>query len=202
LAAAQAAAPGFVDSWKRAPVSLEICGYMSEWQSVQHYTREEVQATFDWALQQHASSLNLKSRPIPAEYRDIVDKALLQIGYRFRVNKLAFETPVKAGKPLAVSVTWRNDGVAPAYLFYPVQWRVVNAAGATVTQLKTQDDVRRWLPGDMQSTVTLALPASLPAGDYALQTAITDAQGKPRLLLANQGKTADGWYQLTTFSLK
>lgn len=111
---------------------------MSEWQSVQHYTREEVQATFDWALQQHASSLNLKSRPIPAEYRDIVDKALLQIGYRFRVNKLAFETPVKAGKPLAVSVTWRNDGVAPAYLFYPVQWRVVNAAGATVTQLKTR----------------------------------------------------------------
>ena len=78
---------------------------MSEWQSVQHYTREEVQATFDWALQQHASSLNLKSRPIPAEYRDIVDKALLRIGYRFRVNKLAFETPVKAGKPLAVSVT-------------------------------------------------------------------------------------------------
>ncbi|WP_163504977.1 DUF4832 domain-containing protein, partial [Escherichia coli] len=81
-----------------------------------HYTREEVQATFDWALQQHASSLNLKSRPIPPEYRDIVDKALLRIGYRFRVNKLAFETPVKAGKPLAVSVTWRNDGVAPAYL--------------------------------------------------------------------------------------
>ncbi|VGP67069.1 hypothetical protein SB5531_00514 [Klebsiella variicola] len=202
LAAAQAAAPGFVDSWKRAPVSLEICGYMSEWQSVQHYTREEVQATFDWALQQHSSSLNLKSRPIPAEYRDIVDKALLRIGYRFRVNKLAFETPVKAGRPLAINVTWRNDGVAPAYLPYPVQWRVVNALGATVTQLKTQDDVRRWLPGDMQSTVTLALPASLPAGDYALQTAITDAQGKPRLLLANQGKTADGWYQLTTFSLK
>lgn len=69
----------------------------------------------------------------------------------------------------------RNDGVAPAYLFYPVQWRVVNAAGATVTQLKTQM-TRRWLPGDMQSTVTLALPASLPAGDYALQTAITDAR--------------------------
>lgn len=78
---------------------------------------------------------------------------------------------------------------------------MVNAAGATVTQLKTQM-TRRWLPGDMQSTVTLALPASLPAGDYALQTAITDARGKPRLLLANQGKTADGWYQLTTFSLK
>ena len=94
LAAAQAAAPGFVDSWKRAPVSLEICGYMSEWQSVQHYTREEVQATFDWALQQHASSLNLKSRPIPPEYRDIVDKTLLRIGYRFRVNKLAFETQI------------------------------------------------------------------------------------------------------------
>lgn len=78
---------------------------------------------------------------------------------------------------------------------------MVNAAGATVTQLKTQDDAPL-AAGDMQSTVTLTLPTSLPAGDYALQTAITDAQGKPRLLLANQGKTADGWYQLTTFSIK
>ncbi len=157
-------------------------------------------ATFDWALLQHASTLNLKSRPIPAEYRDIVDKALLRIGYRFRVNKLAFATPIKAGNPLTINVT----GVmmaSPCLSALPVQWRVVNAAGATVTQLKTQDDAPL-AAGDMQSTVTLTLPTSLPAGDYALQTAITDAQGKPRLLLANQGKTADGWYQLTTFSIK
>ncbi|STW09149.1 Uncharacterised protein [Klebsiella grimontii] len=63
LAAAQAAWGGFNDGWQHAPVSLEICGYMAEWESVQHYTREEVQASFDWALAQHASTLNLKSRP-------------------------------------------------------------------------------------------------------------------------------------------
>lgn len=202
LAAAQAAEPGFNDSWKRAPVSLEICGYMTEWQTVQHYTRAEVQATFDWALQQHASTLNIKSRPIPTEYRDIVDKALLRIGYRYRVSKLTFDTPLQIGQPLTLTVNWRNDGVAPAYLAYPVQWRVVNAAGTTVLKQKTQDDIRRWLPGDIQSRVVLALPATLPAGNYSLQTAITDAQGAPRVQLANKGKTTDGWYQMATFAIR
>ena len=116
LAAAQAAWGGFNDGWQHAPVSLEICGYMAEWESVQHYTREEVQASFDWALAQHASTLNLKSRPVPAAYRDIVDNALLRIGYRYRVSQLEFDTPVRSGMPLTLNVTWRNDGVAPAYL--------------------------------------------------------------------------------------
>lgn len=78
---------------------------MAEWESVQHYTREEVRASFDWALAQHASTLNLKSRPVPAAYRDIVDSALLRIGYRYRVGQLEWDTPVRSGMPLTLNVT-------------------------------------------------------------------------------------------------
>lgn len=202
LAAAQTAWPGFNDSWQHAPVSLEICGYMAEWESVQHYTREEVQASFDWALAQHASTLNLKSRPVPAAYRDIVDSALLRIGYRYRVGQLEWDTTVRSGMPLTLNVTWRNDGVAPAYLPYLVQWRIVNDAGTTVTQIKTADDVRQWLPGDHHSSATLPLPAGLPVGQYRLEAALTNHQGQPRIQLANEGKTGDGWYSLASFNLK
>ncbi|AWF53786.1 TPA: DUF4832 domain-containing protein [Klebsiella michiganensis] len=202
LAAAQTAWSGFNDSWQHAPVSLEICGYMAEWESVQHYTREEVQASFDWALAQHASTLNLKSRPVPAAYRDIVDSALLRIGYRYRVGQMEWDTPVRSGMPLTLNVTWRNDGVAPAYLPYLVQWRIVNDAGTTVTQIKTADDVRQWLPGDHHSSATLPLPAGLPGGQYRLEAALTNYQGQPRIQLANEGKTGDGWYSLASFNLK
>ncbi|HFU1339746.1 TPA: DUF4832 domain-containing protein, partial [Klebsiella michiganensis] len=162
----------------------------------------EVQASFDWALAQHASTLNLKSRPVPAAYRDIVDSALLRIGYRYRVGQMEWDTPVRSGMPLTLNVTWRNDGVAPAYLPYLVQWRIVNDAGTTVTQIKTADDVRQWLPGDHHSSATLPLPAGLPGGQYRLEAALTNYQGQPRIQLANEGKTGDGWYSLASFNLK
>ena len=139
---------------------------------------------------------------MPAEYRDIVDNALLRIGYRYRVSQLEFDTPVRSGMPLTLNVTWRNDGVAPAYLPWLVQWRIVNAAGDTVTQIKTADDVRQWLPGAHQSRATLALPAGLPDGQYRLQAALANHQGQPRIQLANEGQTGDGWYSLASFNLK
>jgi hypothetical protein len=44
------------------------------------------------------------------------------------------------------------------------------------------------LPGDIQSRVVLALPATLPAGNYSLQTAITDAQEHRESSLLTKGK--------------
>lgn len=202
LADAQAAFPGFNTRWHHAPVSLEICGYLNEWQSVQHYTREQVQATFDWAIAQHASTLNLKSRPVPAEYRDILDRALLHIGYRYRVSQLQFENSVQSGQPIIVDATWQNDGVAPVYLPWLIQWRLVNARGDVVARKGTQDDVRQWLPGSHQSHFSFDMPAALPAGKYQLEVALTDHQGTPRIRLANEGRKADGWYPMASFNIK
>lgn len=202
LAAAATADSAFPQRWQHAPVSLEICGYMSEWQSVQHYTPEQVKATFDWALSQHASTLNLKSRRIPMEYRAIVDNALLHIGYRYRVSQVTLPASIHAGQTMTLEARWRNDGVAPAYLPYPVVWRIVDAHGTAVQELRTQDDIRQWLPGEHVSHVTFALPSNLTAGQYQLETAITDRHGSPRINLANQGRDPQGWYPLATFNLE
>lgn len=65
LASARTDVANFDSSWQRAPVSFEVCGKLSEWPGQQQYTMEEVKATFDWALAQHASTINLKSDPVP-----------------------------------------------------------------------------------------------------------------------------------------
>ncbi len=202
LAAAQASYSGFAKRWQNAPVSLEICGYMDEWQSVQHYTREQVQATFDWALQQHASTLNLKSRRVPQEYRDILDKALLSIGYRYRVSYLSLPESIHAGQTLILDATWRNDGVAPVYLPYQVVWRITNSTGTSVVQYAARDDIRQWLPGEHQTQVKFPLPATLVPGEYRVEVAITDSNGHPRISLANQGKTSQGWYPLASLKVE
>jgi len=198
ITAAQAAWPEFNDAWKKAPVSLEICGHMAEWLTEQKYTREEVQATFDWALAQHASTLNIKSTEIPKVYRDIVDKALTKIGYRFRVVSLTHPASARAGQALSLTSQWSNDGVAPIYLRYTLAWRLQDKRGSTVAQGSTGDDIRQWLPGRHSSAYQLVTPRNLAAGRYQLDVALVDKSNNARIQLANEGKLSDGWYLLSS----
>ncbi|WP_338534245.1 DUF4832 domain-containing protein [Leclercia adecarboxylata] len=198
LTAAETAWPGFDQAWKKAPVSLEICGHMAEWLSEQKYSREEVQATFDWALAQHASTLNLKSTEVPQAYRDILDNALTKIGYRFRVVSLTHPPSVHAGQAVTLNSEWSNDGVAPIYLRYTLAWRLQDARGNTVAQGSAGDDIRQWLPGKHSSAYLLATPRNLASGHYLLDVAMVDRNNKARIQLANEGKLSDGWYRLSS----
>lgn len=134
LLAAQQSYSGFNDARKRAPVSLEICSYMQDWKNTFHYTRAEVQGIFDWAVKQHASTINLKSRAIPSDYRPIVDDALTKLGYRFRLASLSHESVWDGGQTLRLNSTWYNEGIAPIYLPYTLAFRVMDSANNVVAQ--------------------------------------------------------------------
>lgn len=201
LEAAKSSWSGFSQAWQKAPVSLEICGYMPEWRSVQHYTREEVQTTLNWALAQHVSTVNLKSREVPQEYRDLVDNALAKMGYRFRVMSLTHEASRRAGQTLTLKSDWSNDGVAPIYLRYNLAWRLQDTKGKTQEQGNTGDDIRQWLPGSHHTEYQMKTPDSLPPGQYSLEVALLDESGKSRIQLANEGRQPDGWYSLSSITV-
>ena len=202
LEAAQAAYSGFNDAWKRAPVSFEICGYMPEWKTEQHYSLAEVQRTFDWAIAQHASTINLKSRAVPKEYRGIVDQALTKLGYRFRLVSLSHNSVVAKGGILTLNSQWANDGIAPIYLKYDVTWRVVNESNKVIAQGKTGDDIRTWLPGKRPTAYHLPIPATVANGQYYIEVAMLDGTGKSRINLANEGKRSDSWYRISKLNLQ
>ncbi len=53
--------------------------------------------------------------------------------------------------------------------------------------------------GDIVFDDAIFIPLDAPAGTYDVQVAIVDRMThKPRVQLAIEGKTADGWYQLGT----
>ncbi|RJT23671.1 DUF4832 domain-containing protein [Buttiauxella izardii] len=202
LEAAQEKYSEFNDAWKRAPVSLEICGYMPEWKTEQHYSRDEVKRTFDWALENHASTINLKSRAVPADYRDIVDNALMKLGYRFRLASLSHESQMASGKSLMLTSQWINEGVAPIYLKYAVTYRVVDASNKVIAQGTTADDIRSWMPGEYSSGSQLAIPAKTASGEYYIEVAMLDGEGKPRINLANEGQQSSGWYRVSKINIE
>ncbi|MFB9144593.1 DUF4832 domain-containing protein [Vibrio artabrorum] len=199
---AKAQTPLFDTAWQREPVSFEVCGNMRGWWTTQHYTREQVAASLDWAISHHASSLNLKSTPIPEQYRDLLDKALLKIGYRFRVDSIRHSARVLAGHHLSLTTHIVNDGVAPTYQPSYAYYRLVNSSGKVVSIGKDRTSSETWLPGLYQSTVNLSLPMALKAGRYYVEIAVSESLDSKPVNLANTGKLADGWYRLSDVIVK
>ncbi|MFM5116073.1 DUF4832 domain-containing protein [Aeromonas hydrophila] len=203
LASARAHVPGFDTSWQRAPVSFEVCGKLSEWPNQQQYSQEDVQATFDWALAQHVSTINLKSDPVPPQYRTIVDNALRKMGYRIVLDQLVLKGPLQPGTTLTLSGNWHNEGVAPAYQNWPLTYRLVNDEGQVGAMLVTRNDMTRWIPGHGFTTLdSLTLPGRMAAGRYYLELAFIGRDKQPALQLGIAGREDNGWYRLTELDIQ
>jgi hypothetical protein len=183
------------DDWKKAPVSLEICGTMLNWRDVQKYGRKEVKYIIDQSLKWHISSFNAKSSPVPAEWKDLVDEWLKKMGYRFVLRRFTYPDAVAAGEKVPFTTWWENKGVSPCYKDYYMAVRIKN--GANEYTYLSDACVRQWLPGDAISDDAFFVPADFPAGACEVQVAIVDKLNhKPVVNLAIEGRQGDGWYSL------
>ena len=210
IEAATAAYPDFADTWRRAPIQLEVCGTMPDWADF-GWTSDApdglVFRTFEWALDQHASVLNAKWSAIPAPYVDALDDLLRRNGYRFVVDSLNHAGALAAGDELTLASTWSNLGVAPMYLRRSLGYRL-RGDDTTVT-FTSEQDVRDWMPGAWSVTDTFTLPDDIPSGTYAIELAIVDRAGEnpatnplPPLYLGIEGRGSDGWYALSQLTVE
>lgn len=194
--------PQFNDAWKSAPISLETCGNMSEWKGSQQYTRQQIKASLDWAIEQHASTLNLKSYSVPDQYRDLLDDALSRIGFRLRVESLMHQTELHPGETINVQALFMNDGNAPPYQHHYLAYRFVNDSDQVSFLAVTKNDVLKWLPGEHSTSSSFTLPETLPAGHYFLELALVDRHGQAEVNLANEGKQSSGWYRFSDVTIR
>ena len=183
----QLARGGLQDVWQTRPVALETCWVPEQWQQWNF----PLKPILDQALRWHASTINIKSSRIPADWKTAFDAFQKQIGYRFVLKKLEYPSQVTRGSMAAVNMWWFNAGVAPIYRSYTLAL----AIGDTVIALDT--DIRRWLPGDAVYENTIAVPRDLAPGRYSLRVALLDpATRRPAIQLAIAGRQTDGWYQV------
>jgi hypothetical protein len=186
---------GMAEAWKRAPVTMEICGTFLRWMNNKIYNKQTVKYIFDQALKWHISSFNAKSSPVPEEWKPLVDEWLKKMGYRFVLRKFTYPELVRPNGQLLVKTWWENKGVAPIYKKYVFAIRLKNAKRTDV--FATSADMCGWLPGDIVFEEKLYLPYDMPEGEYQLEIAIIDpVTFKPRVKLANEGMNKDGWYTM------
>lgn len=186
---------GMGEAWKKAPVTMEICGTFLRWLQKEKYSKETVEYIFGQALKWHISSFNAKSSPVPKEWNPLVDKWLNKMGYRYVLRKFTYPSIVSSQGQIEITSWWENKGVAPIYRNYQLALRFVN--DDKVVFISTCADLRSWLPGDIVHDENLYIPYDMPAGTYQLEIAIVspDTQ-EPQVKLAIEGVNEEGWYPM------
>jgi hypothetical protein len=192
---------GTQDAWKSAPVSLEICGTFLRWRDQEKYNADQVKYIFNESLKWHISSFNAKSSPVPPEWEALVKEWLNKMGYRFVLRRFTYPAKASRNGKLDFTSWWENKGVAPCYDPFPLAIRLKNKK-QTKTFI-TRAHIPKWLPGDNVYNDAIFIPMDMEAGEYDVQLAIVDKlTTKPKVLLAINGKDAEGWYTMGTIKIE
>ena len=187
---------GIQEVWQQRPVSLESCGTPSSWKKGGY----DVDYILDQALRWHVSSVNLKSSPIPTEWKPAFERLQKMMGYRFVLRRLEYPHAVRPGDMMPIHMWWLNGGVAPVYRDYSLAIQLRSAKDTAIIRVPVE--VRKWLPGDAVFDGSLYVPATLPEGTYDFRVAMLDPRtGEPAIRFAIQGRSADGWYDMGSVSV-
>jgi hypothetical protein len=183
------------DAWKKAHVSFEICGTLPSWKNEQGYGTEEVKYIIEQSLKWHISSFNAKSSQVPEEWEPLINDWLKKMGYRFVLRKFSYPAVASSNAKFPFQTWWENKGVAPCYGNYRLALRLVCGDQAFI--LPTTADIKQWLPGDIVYEDAVFIPAGIQAGEYEVQIGLLDpALSAPRIRLAIEVRTPEGWYSL------
>ena len=186
---------GMKDAWKKAPVSLEICGTLKSWKEKQGYDADDVDYIIDETLKWHISSFNAKSSGVPEEWWPQINRWLKKMGYRFVLRSFAYPEFIATNEKLHFKSWWDNKGVAPCYKNFLLAIRLTNETRSEV--MITDADINAWLPGDNVYDNAVFVPLDMPSGEYNLQIGIVDPQShEPKVKLAIEGVDQDGWYTI------
>ena len=186
---------GMKDAWKKAPVSLEICGTLKSWKEKQGYNADDVDYIIDETLKWHISSFNAKSSGVPEEWWPQINRWLKKMGYRFVLRSFAYPEFVAPNQKLHFKSWWENTGVAPCYKKFLLAIRLTNETSSEV--MITDADITTWFPGDNVYDNAVFVPLDMSPGDYDLQIGMIDPQShEPKVKLAIEGMDQDGWYTI------
>jgi hypothetical protein len=188
---------GIQNVWQRSPVSLETCYTVPGWKE-RGYDLDYIIAQ---GLRWHVSTVNIKSAPIPAEWKSKFDDFQRTVGYRFILRRLEYSKAVKPGTMMPVHMWWLNSGVAPVYGQYDLAMELRSSRSSAIIRIPV--DVRKWLPGDAVFDDTVYVPQDLDEGTYDLRIAMLDPRtGKPAIRFAIEGRLDDGWYAMGSLMVK
>ncbi|KPK99788.1 MAG: hypothetical protein AMK75_06365 [Planctomycetes bacterium SM23_65] len=182
---------GMEEAWKTAPVTLETCGTVGRW-----YDRKyDIDYILEWGLRNHCSVFMPKSCYIPRAWQEKIEAFNKKLGYRFVLRQVTFPLEARPGEQAQFDVYLDNVGVAPIYRDYRLAVRFKQKDVVEVVPF--QNDIRKWLPGQVWLSEKLPFPKTLRPGVVRLDLVIVHPKTtKPVVRFAIKEILPDGWHPL------
>ncbi len=175
----------------------------------------DLQATVEQALDAPVSYLNTNVlspqawESAPSEVKAIFLDAARRVGCRMVLESVRTQQQirVRTDRPsrLIVFHQWKNQGIAPCYESYAIQFTLCDEAGNAVVRDLYFPTVptTRWQPGQaVELQTVLPIAPAMPAGKYSLKVALVlpEQPDHPPLQLGIQGAEEDGRTTLCDFT--
>jgi hypothetical protein len=115
------------------------------------------------------------------EQQGCYDEINISFGYRVRLVSATIPDSTDAGSSLNFSFEFSNDGYAAPTQYKPIQivlTHTLTGEQSILDYTGTNDDIRYWLPGDIQSDGFVTIHDSLADGNYSLAIVFPDQSPK------------------------
>ncbi len=125
-----------------------------------------------------------------------------QMGYNFALEKIAKLGNITTGENTNITMVWNNEGVAPFYYEWPLEFSLIDGSGNVVDKQVVYGDITNWLPGRTKVEVPVKFSSEVATGNYTLAVAIIDKDTlEPGIRLAISGGRDDLRYPLYAVSV-
>jgi hypothetical protein len=179
------------DAWKTGTVAMEPGEpgqTMSAWVA-------PVRNIVDDAIAWHATFAQNKSRKIPEAFIPEIERLVMKMGFRLVLRNITCNEVASAGSEVPIILKFENLGIAPPYRDHRIAFRLKDKKNIYHAVTITDQSIRGWLPGEINTTVKYKLPPDLKAGNYNLEMGLVFHNSVDHTIpIANKGKTSDGWY--------
>ena len=78
------------------------------------------------------------------------------MGYEFRLTELRHTAGAMANESIDISLMGLNNGVAPFYYPWSVEWALLDSTGKVVSINTTDWDTRNWQPGEFSESANVS----------------------------------------------
>ncbi|MGV3614703.1 MAG: DUF4832 domain-containing protein [Fimbriimonas sp.] len=176
-------ANGLDGNWKVAPTGGEMVpGAAQKWLGEGwETTKQAVRDThFSW-IGPYCPAMVKNPSP---QFKERAEALIRMLGYEYRLTRLTASQRESRGTPVKATVEGVNQGVAPFYYAWPVEFALVDAKGKVARRAPVDVDIRKWLPGKFRFTGNV--PTNVRPGRYWLGLGIVDPWKKrPAIGFAN-----------------
>lgn len=109
--------------------------------------------------------------------QDCFNEVNLALGYRISLLNATISDSSNANESVRIDLKLTNQGFAAPTQYKPIQFiftHTLTNQEVVLPYVGDNDDIRYWLPGEININSTLQMPDSMPVGNYTMQIAFPD----------------------------